>query len=180
MTCPIRAARSSAASSAPVARRGWDDADDDETIVVTEYEPDPAFVAVGLSAEAADMTCVACRQGETRPGKTTVVLQRDGATVVINDVPALVCKNCGENYVDQQAAESVWWRGVGLRRRQGRDPQLRGGVSSGSGIGSASDFPEIQKNRRPHPASGLSVHAPQRGGSASLLCPGSAVLLPKS
>ena len=76
-------------------------------IVVTEYEPDPAFVAVGLPAEAADMTCVVCRQGETRPGKTTVVLQRDGATVVINDVPARVCENCGEDYVDEQVAESV-------------------------------------------------------------------------
>ena len=76
-------------------------------IVVTEYEPDPAFVAVGLPAEAADMTCVACRQGGTRPGKTTVVLQRDRATVVINDVPALVCEDCGEEYVDEQAAEGV-------------------------------------------------------------------------
>ena len=50
---------------------------------------------------------MACRQGETQPSKTTVVLQRDGATVVINDVPALVCENCGEDYVDEQVAESV-------------------------------------------------------------------------
>ena len=48
-----------------------------------------------------------CRQGETRPGKTTVVLQRDGATVVISDVPAQVCENCGEEYVDEKVAESV-------------------------------------------------------------------------
>ena len=34
-------------------------------------------------------------------------LRRDGATVVINDVPALVCENCGEEYVDEQAAEGV-------------------------------------------------------------------------
>ncbi len=53
------------------------------------------------------MKCVVCRQGETRPGKTTVVLQRGSATVVINDVPALVCENCGEDYVDEQVAESV-------------------------------------------------------------------------
>ena len=53
------------------------------------------------------MRCVVCRQGETRPGKTTVVLQRDGATVVINDVPARVCENCGEDYVDEQVAEKV-------------------------------------------------------------------------
>ena len=53
------------------------------------------------------MKCVVCRQGETRPGKTTVVLQRDGATVVINDVPAHVCENCGEEYLDDNVAESV-------------------------------------------------------------------------
>ena len=44
---------------------------------------------------------------ETRPGKTTVVLQRDGATVVISDVPAQVCENCGEEYVDEKVAQSV-------------------------------------------------------------------------
>ena len=45
--------------------------------------------------------------GETRPSKTTVVLQRGSATVVINDVPAQVCGNCGEEYVGEQVAESV-------------------------------------------------------------------------
>jgi YgiT-type zinc finger domain-containing protein len=53
------------------------------------------------------MKCVVCKQGETRPGKTTVVLQRQGATVVINDVPARVCENCGEDYVDEEVAGSV-------------------------------------------------------------------------
>jgi YgiT-type zinc finger domain-containing protein len=53
------------------------------------------------------MKCVVCKLGETRPGKTTVVLQRGCATVVINDVPAQVCENCGEEFVDEQVAESV-------------------------------------------------------------------------
>jgi YgiT-type zinc finger domain-containing protein len=51
--------------------------------------------------------CLVCRQGETRPGTTTVVLQRDGATVVISDVPAQVCENCGEEYLDEKVAQSV-------------------------------------------------------------------------
>ena len=62
--------------------------------------------------------CLVCRQGETRPGTTTVVLQRDGATVVISDGPAQVCENCGEDYVDEKLAESVLvprhWR-AGIR-----------------------------------------------------------------
>ena len=64
-------------------------------------------MAAGLAAEKAAVKCVVCRQGETRPGKATVVLQRGGATVVINDVPARVCENCGEEYVDEQVAEKV-------------------------------------------------------------------------
>ena len=52
-------------------------------------------------------TCVVCKRGETRPGKTTVVLQRGSATVVIDDVPARVCENCGEEGVDERVAGSV-------------------------------------------------------------------------
>jgi YgiT-type zinc finger domain-containing protein len=47
------------------------------------------------------MTCVICKNGETRPGTATVTLEREGATVVIKRVPARVCKNCGEEYVDE-------------------------------------------------------------------------------
>ena len=53
------------------------------------------------------MKCVVCKQGETRPGKVAVVLQRGSATVVTNDVPAQVCENCGEEYVDETVAEGV-------------------------------------------------------------------------
>jgi YgiT-type zinc finger domain-containing protein len=48
-----------------------------------------------------------CKQGETRLGVTALVLLRGGATVMINDVPAQVCDNCGEEYVDEQVAEKV-------------------------------------------------------------------------
>lgn len=47
------------------------------------------------------MKCVICRQGETRPGKATVTLERDGLTLVFKGVPAQVCTNCGEEYVDE-------------------------------------------------------------------------------
>ncbi len=47
------------------------------------------------------MKCVICRQGETRPGKPTVKLERDALTLVGKSVPALVCDNCGEEYMDE-------------------------------------------------------------------------------
>jgi YgiT-type zinc finger domain-containing protein len=50
------------------------------------------------------MKCVICRYGETAPGKVTVTLEQDGATVVIKEVPARVCQTCGEEYVDEDIA----------------------------------------------------------------------------
>ena len=49
------------------------------------------------------MKCVICKTGETRPGKTTVTLERDGTTLVVKGVPASICANCGEEYVDEEA-----------------------------------------------------------------------------
>jgi YgiT-type zinc finger domain-containing protein len=47
------------------------------------------------------MKCVICRNGDTRPGKATVTLERGGTTLVIKGVPAQICENCGEEYVDE-------------------------------------------------------------------------------
>jgi YgiT-type zinc finger domain-containing protein len=57
--------------------------------------------------EEKTMKCVICRYGETAPGKATVTLEQDGATVVIKDVPARVCTTCGEEYVDEAIAAQL-------------------------------------------------------------------------
>ena len=46
------------------------------------------------------MKCPVCKQGETEPGKATVTLERDSLTLVVKGVPARVCRNCGEEYID--------------------------------------------------------------------------------
>jgi len=48
------------------------------------------------------MKCVICKQGETRPGHTTVTLERGQTVVVFRNVPAQVCANCGEAYVSEE------------------------------------------------------------------------------
>ncbi|MBI3952250.1 MAG: type II toxin-antitoxin system MqsA family antitoxin [Acidobacteria bacterium] len=48
------------------------------------------------------MKCVICKHGETQPGTATVTLERDGMTLVVKSVPALVCENCGEEYLDEE------------------------------------------------------------------------------
>lgn len=46
------------------------------------------------------MKCVICKHGETHPATTTVTLERGGMTLVFKGVPAQVCQNCGEAYLD--------------------------------------------------------------------------------
>lgn len=48
------------------------------------------------------MKCAICRNGETEEGATTVVLERDGTTLVFKNVPVLVCENCGEEYLSAE------------------------------------------------------------------------------
>ena len=53
------------------------------------------------------MKCPICRTGETGPGKATVTLERDGLTLVVRGVPAHVCSNCGEEYVEEREANRL-------------------------------------------------------------------------
>ncbi len=53
------------------------------------------------------MNCIVCHHGQTRPGTTTVTFHRDGQTVVVNEVPAEVCENCGEAYVAEGVTTQV-------------------------------------------------------------------------
>jgi YgiT-type zinc finger domain-containing protein len=54
------------------------------------------------------MKCVICRHGETAPGHVTVTVQRKRTVVIVRDVPANVCRNCGEYYLDKDVAEKVY------------------------------------------------------------------------
>ena len=51
-----------------------------------------------------NMKCIICKQAETQLGTTTVMLNRDGFTWIVRNVPAEICPNCGEDYVDEKIA----------------------------------------------------------------------------
>jgi YgiT-type zinc finger domain-containing protein len=53
------------------------------------------------------MRCVICRHGETQAGTTTVTLERNGMTLVVKGVPASICTNCGEEYVDEETTSQL-------------------------------------------------------------------------
>lgn len=53
------------------------------------------------------MICPICRCGHTRPGFASVTLERESMTLLIKNVPAQVCDNCGEEFIDEAASENL-------------------------------------------------------------------------
>ncbi|MBN1927812.1 MAG: type II toxin-antitoxin system MqsA family antitoxin [Prolixibacteraceae bacterium] len=53
------------------------------------------------------MECVICKNGMIKEGKVTVTLEREGTVVVIKDVPAMVCQNCGEYFLNEEMTARV-------------------------------------------------------------------------
>ena len=53
------------------------------------------------------MKCLDCKHGIPVKGKTTVSFNKDNCTIVIKDVPALVCPVCGAYYLDEKITEQV-------------------------------------------------------------------------
>ena len=71
------------------------------------------------------MKCSICKNGDTRPGTATVTLQREEATVVIKDVPAEVCENCGEYYLSEDMTARILQRAEEAVRRGAEIEVLR-------------------------------------------------------
>ena len=46
------------------------------------------------------MKCVICKTGDLQPQSVSVTVNRQGALLVVQGVPALVCDNCGERYFE--------------------------------------------------------------------------------
>lgn len=53
------------------------------------------------------MKCIIYHEGETVSGFTTITLERDSLTLVLKNVPAQVCANCGEAYVDEEVTSQL-------------------------------------------------------------------------
>jgi YgiT-type zinc finger domain-containing protein len=49
-----------------------------------------------------------CKFSQIEEGKVTVTLQRGETVVIIKDVPANICKNCGEYYLDEIVTNRVF------------------------------------------------------------------------
>jgi len=52
--------------------------------------------------------CVICKRGDLSPGFSTVKAQRGESFVIIKGVPADICQDCGEYYLDETVAGKVY------------------------------------------------------------------------
>jgi len=53
------------------------------------------------------MECIICKNGTTSPGIVNVTLQRDDIAIIFKKVPADVCNNCGEYYLDEDVSDQL-------------------------------------------------------------------------
>jgi YgiT-type zinc finger domain-containing protein len=53
------------------------------------------------------MNCVICKTGETSPSSATVTLTRGNSTVIVKEVPADICDNCGAYFLSEEISKQV-------------------------------------------------------------------------
>jgi YgiT-type zinc finger domain-containing protein len=53
------------------------------------------------------LICPICRCGYTRAGFASVTLERESTTLWFENVPAQVCDNCGEEFIDEPASANL-------------------------------------------------------------------------
>ena len=56
------------------------------------------------------MKCPICKFGEMKEGVAQVVLTRGSSTVIFRNVPARICDDCGEYYLDEDTAQDIYSR----------------------------------------------------------------------
>lgn len=53
------------------------------------------------------MKCLVCKHDRFKKGTTVLPIERGSAILLITDIPARVCVNCGEAYLDEEVAQGV-------------------------------------------------------------------------
>lgn len=57
------------------------------------------------------MECTLCKSGNTEKGNVTVTLEKGETIVLIKNVPAEVCTNCGHYYLSTEMTQLVLEKG---------------------------------------------------------------------
>lgn len=62
------------------------------------------------------MKCLICKHGEVAEGSAVVMLHRGATILVVKEVPARVCGNCGEEYVAEEVTARLLKKAAALSR----------------------------------------------------------------
>lgn len=62
------------------------------------------------------MKCLICKHGEVVDGVAVITLNPGTSILVVKDVPAQVCNNCGEQYVAEEVTARLLKRAAALAR----------------------------------------------------------------
>ncbi len=57
------------------------------------------------------MDCALCKNGHTQAGHATVTLEKGETIIVVKNVPAQVCNNCGHYYLSEEMTNLVLEKG---------------------------------------------------------------------
>ena len=57
------------------------------------------------------MECVLCKNGATTKGRVTVTLERGNTIVLVKNVPADICTNCGHYYLTEKITAELLKKG---------------------------------------------------------------------
>ncbi len=53
------------------------------------------------------MICLVCKHRKMERGTTILPIERDNEILLITDIPAQVCANCGEAYLEENTSISI-------------------------------------------------------------------------
>lgn len=82
--------------------------DKQAAIIITVYRPDTSLWEADLKTRKEEqMKCMICKHGSTIDGTATVTLEKNGATIIFKNVPAQICTNCGEQYVEGMITKAL-------------------------------------------------------------------------
>lgn len=54
------------------------------------------------------MLCPICKFGNMKDGFTQVVFTRGKTTIIFKNVPAKICDDCGEYFLDEQISQDIY------------------------------------------------------------------------
>jgi len=60
-----------------------------------------------VSEEGDKMKCLVCKHNRFKKGTTILPIERGKAILLITDIPARVCTNCGEPYLNEETAQDI-------------------------------------------------------------------------